>query len=409
MLCLSIPANAEPTAYLNVTVDYIKLQDGKAEKQAIEGVAVDNESVEVEVQRCRLLTVDIVKKAMTLVKQNKLEEAQKLIEHLIANINDGCSEKAKKDPRLAALMEDLTGQVTEAFSKLDFYKKWGEHYLPSLMRAHQLQQCNNFKDPGLQHYGGKLFRSLRDEVDDIFVKLPPPQPTFPIDNTGGYRRGHGGVAHVSRPVASMNVYHMASNPCFDGECLIAMADGSHKPVKSIKKGDRIATHSHNNNHNNNSAEVQCVVKTLCAEGKTLLVELEGGLRVTPYHPVRQSGSSRWHFPCTIGEVRERECPAVYSFVLQTHHVMVIDGVECVTLGHGFEEDEVVRHPYFGTSRVIEDLQRLPGWAAGLIELRSGCLLRDAVSGLVCGLVVDSQKFTTQTQEGSNLTNPHCIF
>ena len=35
----------------------------------------------------------------------------------------------------------------------EYYVKWGRHYLPSLARAHLLQQCNNFKDPGVQGYG----------------------------------------------------------------------------------------------------------------------------------------------------------------------------------------------------------------------------------------------------------------
>jgi len=40
-----------------------------------------------------------------------------------------------------------------------------------------LQVCNNFNDPGVQHYGGDLFRSICDEADDIFCKLPAPKPT----------------------------------------------------------------------------------------------------------------------------------------------------------------------------------------------------------------------------------------
>ena len=35
----------------------------------------------------------------------------------------------------------------------DWFKKWGKHYVGSLLCAHSLQQCNNFKDPGIQHYG----------------------------------------------------------------------------------------------------------------------------------------------------------------------------------------------------------------------------------------------------------------
>merc|ERR1719359_543228 len=43
-------------------------------------------------------------------------------------------------------LEDLEGQVSEAISRQDWFARWGRHYLPSLQRAHELQQCNNFKD-----------------------------------------------------------------------------------------------------------------------------------------------------------------------------------------------------------------------------------------------------------------------
>jgi hypothetical protein len=53
------------------------------------------------------------------------------------------------DERLSDIAKDLDGQITEATSRSDWYKKWGRHYLPSLAIAHSLQQCHNFKDPGV--------------------------------------------------------------------------------------------------------------------------------------------------------------------------------------------------------------------------------------------------------------------
>lgn len=78
---------------------------------------------------------------------------------------------------LQYLLEDLQGQVSEAFSRDDWYTKWGLHYLPSLMCAHLAQVCNNFKDPGVQAYGGEVFADLRDKADDIFCTLPAPTPS----------------------------------------------------------------------------------------------------------------------------------------------------------------------------------------------------------------------------------------
>jgi hypothetical protein len=59
-------------------------------------------------------------------------------------------------------------QVTSAFSRSDWFKKWGCHYMPSLLRAHLMQQCNNFKDPGIQCFGGELFGQIRDIADDLY-------------------------------------------------------------------------------------------------------------------------------------------------------------------------------------------------------------------------------------------------
>jgi len=324
----------------------------------VEGVYVDN-SNEVEVQKLRLTTIDRISEAMSLMKDGK--PAKPLIATSITDIK---SSVARNDERVVALLKDLEGQVTEAFSRKDWFDKWGVHYLPSLMRAHLLQLCNNFKDPGVQVYGGKVFNQLRDEADSIFCKLPPPKPS---------RTPSSGTT-----VQSMSVYNNSCNPCFDGNALVLMDNGTLKKVKLICKGDRVMSPY-------GATEVVCVVKTNCYQGKAELVELNGGLVITPWHPVKIQG--KWKFPADLGQVVERSCPAVYSFVLKDKHVMLINGIQCVTLGHDFEE-EGVKHPYFGSDLVIKDLQCMHGWRSGLVELNSGCLVLDVDTKLVCGLRSD---------------------
>jgi hypothetical protein len=43
----------------------------------------------------------------------------------------------------ASIMTSL--QVTLALTNLDFKQKWGAHYARSLLSAHRLQQCHNYK------------------------------------------------------------------------------------------------------------------------------------------------------------------------------------------------------------------------------------------------------------------------
>ena len=39
---------------------------------------------------------------------------------------------------------------------------------------------------------------------------------------------------------------------------------------------------------------------------------------------------------------------VYNLVMEEGHTAIINGVECCCLGHGFEDNDVIKHPYFGT-------------------------------------------------------------
>jgi len=250
-----------------------------------------------------------------------------------------------------------------------------------LVQAHLNQICNNFKDPGVQHYGGPLFRQLRDQLDDIFCNLPPPQPSIKKrapDNTYQYA-----------PPVNMRTYHNVDNGCFDGMCSVLLADESRKLVKNIRKGDYVATP-------NGPTKVLCVIKFPCKNQTTDLVELEGGLKLTPYHPIRVEG--QWRFPCELAIATPKFCPAVFTFVLENFHILLIDGVECVTLGHDFTDD-VVKHPYFGSQRIIEDLKKMSGWSSGLVTV-DGQFVRDPKTDMISGFRSKGQENSVQQMNSS---------
>jgi hypothetical protein len=173
-----------------------------------------------------------------------------------ANSNDGFV----KD-----LLTDLTGQVQEAITREDWFKKWGVHFLPSLTRkfiepfttnsvihkffilgAHLLQYCNNFKDPGVQNYGrGTLFSEVRDEMDSIFCGLPAPKPS---QQTGA-------------PI-DMSVFNNASGGCFHGGCTVRLMNGTTKLIKNVRPGDKMAPYG---------GVITYVVKTKCKNEKVKMI------------------------------------------------------------------------------------------------------------------------------------------
>jgi Mg-chelatase subunit ChlD len=360
---MKVPASLpKDTPYVDVTLKFNHWKFGPSSYTA-QGQVSEEVDHEVQVQRRRLT---LVKSLQSLVSSPGKAD---VVAALIADLKEGT------DPREKAMFEDVAGQVREAIME-QYYNRWGKHYLPSLSRAHQLQQSNNFKDPGIQCYGGELFNKLRDEVDEIFSKLPPPKPS--------HRRGGGGGGGGGAPANfSMANYNTPTGGCFAGSGLVLMANGTYKRVSEIKKGDMVAT------LNNQHAEVLCVMKIHCEKNQADLVEIEGGLLITPFHPIKIG--DRWQFPCAVSEPAVRYARYVYNFVLKDggEHAMIVNGVTCVTLAHHYDE-EVVRHSYFGSQKVLEDLRCMYGFERGLVEVRSDCFVRDAQTGLICAIAKDAE-------------------
>jgi len=279
-----------------------------------------------------------------------LERSQQLLKETkerVAALADGTDL-----PGIQGIRQDLEGQITEAYSKEGYYRKWGSHYVLSLAGAHTLQQCINFKDPGIQEYATGKFKAIRDKSEEIFLKLDPPKPS---------RR-------ATAPVATMRSYYSSSAPCFAAG-KITLVNGEVIDISQVQPGQKVMT-------SQGSAIVKCVVETPCPGGTESLVELDGGVLVTPWHPVRRAGSTHWAFPCFLGETKTRRCNMVYSFVLEGNISMKIGAFDGIALGHGMTSDPILEHAFLGTDRVLQDLSTKNGWNEGRVRLDPNPAIRE---------------------------------
>ena len=278
------------------------------------------------------------------------------------------------DPMLSS-----EGQVSMSTK---FWAKWGEHYLRSYYRAQQLQQSLNFKDAGLQIYGGDLFHAIQTEADTAFCTLPAPKPSAiprAAVAAGGYYGAAGAGAAYSSP-ATMVSFHNPSGGCFAGTCQVKMASGRSKAIKDIQPGDGVWTPM-------GPATVIAMLTCGSKARSQPMVQL-GGLCITPWHPIINptiNGNKSWVFPADLTPLQDRLIDTVYNLVLDSGHIIDVEGYECVTLGHGFQES-VVKHEFFGTQAVISDLKKLPGWSVGRPVFKNLVTMRDDATGLIVGWV-----------------------
>ncbi|CAM4832467.1 unnamed protein product [Rotaria magnacalcarata] len=175
--------------------------------------------------------------------------------------------------------------------------------------------------------------------------------------------------------------------CFHGDSVVLLANGFLKLVKDIRRGDALKAPG------GLESTVTHVVKIKCATGKALMVTLDSGLVITPWHPIRIDGN--WKFPHDIRHEKEIECQEMYNFVLDKCHIAIINGFECVTLGHNFK-GEVIEHPYYGTAKVVDDLCAMDVLKTGFIELQSHSTIRDSKTRFVTGIHIINDKFHPST-------------
>lgn len=303
-----------------------------------------------------------LRSALVRCKANAPNEAQALMELFYER------HRASGNKIVQAFCKDLSpvaGEEGQVHMAPAYFRRWGEHYLRAYLRAQELQQCMNFKDAGLQVYGGDMFHRLQDEGDRLFCTLPPPVPT----GRGGY-----GSAAAAATGVNMSLFLNASAGCFAGGTQILLADGSQQPIASIEPGTLVATPT-------GLAAVQALVTCRTQQRSQPMTQL-GDLWITPWHPVRMNGI--WQFPAQFAGCRERLLQVVYNLVLSSGHIVYAEGYEACTLAHGFTDSPVVQHDFFGTERVLQDLAQVPGWEVGRPTFQNLVAIRDETTDVICG-------------------------
>ena len=328
---------------------------------------VDETDVDVDDYQYQILRLNICDSLRKAIKSDK-DYKRSIYDAIIDLIN---LNRIKNIEKVKALLDTIKDQVYLAIGSQEkehenYYNKWGEFYLDQLSTALLKQYTPNFKDKACMVFGGECSKQFMEYAADTFDNLPPPKPTKKVydHHTRSYTGGTG--------VVSMATYNNASGGCWAPDSQILMFDGSSKRADKIEKGDVIMTYDSSNPIDEYGAvqvsmvPVLCVVETKIPGGKIKMCTLPSGLKITPWHPVKKDAQN-WVFPNTIVSPVIEECNSIFNLILPCGHIPVISNTPCITLGHGYTEG-ILRHPYFGTRKVIDDLSKIKGFKDGHIVI-----------------------------------------
>lgn len=282
---------------------------------------------------------------------------------------------------IKAIIDDATGEVYNAFSQLTNYERWGKHYLPSLMGAHDNQVCNNFKDHGVQNYTSPIFELIRTEINNIFDTLPNPTPS-------------NVQPKYQHKTINMSRYNNQSGGCVGMNCMVKInVNNTIKYLRagSIKVGDQIVQ------KDNSLATVTHVVKSMCNKKNIDVIKIqnpnnsndEHKLVITPWHPIIVN--DEWKFPNDCGTIEQYITNYVCNFVLDKGHMMEVEGTWCVTMGHNFTDNDVVKHEYYGSHKVVDDLNIMIKNDKNEIIINNDQIVRDPITNKVKSIMIKSKK------------------
>jgi hypothetical protein len=268
-------------------------------------------------------------------------------------------------------------QIKKALETSYNFESWGRHYLRSLSLAHLTRTCHNSKDQGVQLYANIFKQNLFDEMYEIFGKLKPPAPSLairtPAYQSTGWRASANPVSSqitdiavsttssiYERPIQSMATLASRDNGgCFAPNCEIRLENKKYKKLsqldgtEKVYQGDDIP-----------GASIKYIIK-FDVNAEILMSQIytpkhRNDLIISPYHPYYESSSECWFFPSDTQDSTLFYIDYIINIVLENGYWVDINGIKCVSLGHGLQKfndtETILKHEYFGTNNVIEDLE-----------------------------------------------------
>ena len=317
----------------------INLYLGKEKKKSINGIDLTEKNDDIMDQYFRFRLIKILEEIIESNNKNNENSFQK-----VKLLFDEINKIEKKTEFMKNLLIDLIdddvnhGQVEKAI-KEEYYKKWGFNYLLSFLRFHIVEQCGNFKDQSLKFYSNEDFEKMQKNGNKIFISLPAPE--------NDYDKG----SNISQTNFTQLCYN-AYGGCFTGNAFVEMNKGNKKKVKDLRKGDILL----------NGAEVLCVVENKI--NKVENVVCINDVCFSLYHPIEIKG--KWVFPCQCFKVEKKFIDSWFNLVLKNKHEIELNGIKAITLGHNRTEG-ILKHPYFGTKKVIEALMKYDTYKKGYIH------------------------------------------
>ena len=182
---------------------------------------------------------------------------------------------------------------------------------------------------------------------------------------------------------------MQQNICFDGNCVVAMDNGTQKLVKDIMKGDNVL-----------GGKIEAILRIKTVDNKMKYCETQSGLLINDYHPIIIE--DKFVYPCVLYNTNDYDSEYMYSFLLEKNNdefieikrdnslcipltifgklklnnqiinerpkYVVINNIQVLTLAHNID-NSMISHDFFGTEKIVNRLKKCKGWDSGLITFQ----------------------------------------